>query len=362
MNTFLKKFSKTKHIFPLTVAYSKRSKLQKKMSPVKTDEKEPLVTFGILADVQYANVDDLEQYGRIRYYRNSLNLLRSAISDWKSLKRTSNEIKFVLDLGDLVDAVKSKAYFDELNLILNEIDTLFDTNTLNNVLHVWGNHEVYGCTRRTIVNIPRMATAKHLNQFNEKSMNNYYFKDITDRVRLVVLDLYEISPLGYEEHDEIYQNSNKFLEAQQNLKRNSKDPKEIQFLTRFAVYGGAASDQQLKWLENQLIECERLDKKIILAGHIPLLVETGGLFVAWNSEEILKLIWLFKRVVLCYLCGHAHIGKYFLDNNGIHHLTVTAILETAPNTHNSYCIAQVFEDRLVVKNQSPVGGFTVNFN
>ena len=86
------------------------------MSPAKTDVKEPLVTFGILADVQYANVDDLEQYGRIRYYRNSLNLLRSAISDWKSFKRTTNEIKFVLDLGDLVDAVKSKVYFDELNL------------------------------------------------------------------------------------------------------------------------------------------------------------------------------------------------------------------------------------------------------
>ena len=34
---------------------------------------------------------------------------------------------------------------------------------------------------------------------------------------------------------------------------------------------------QVRFGFNQLIECERLDKKIILAGHIPLLVETGGL-------------------------------------------------------------------------------------
>jgi hypothetical protein len=332
------------------------------MAPVKSNiDENPLVTFGIFADVQYANVDDLEQYGRIRYYRNSLNLLKSAIKDWKQLKHTPNEIKFVLDLGDLVDAIKSKTYINDLEFILNEIDDLFDVDRLDNVLHVWGNHEVYGCTRRGIVNMPRMATAKHLNQFNEKAMNNYYFKDITDQLRLVVLDLYEISPLGYEKTDEIYKNTTEFLRAQEALKNSSKDPREIQHLTRFALYGGATSDTQLKWLENQLIECERLGKKILLAGHIPLMVEVGGLWVAWNSDEILNLVWSFNRVVIAYLCGHAHIGKYFLDKNGIHHLTLTAILETAPNTQNSNATAEVYEDRLVIKNLSPVGGFTAKF-
>ena len=110
----------------------------------------PLVKFGILADIQYANVEDLEKYGRFRYYRNSLNLLRSAIKDWQQLKSTSDEINFILDLGDLVDSIQSGTYLEDMNLILNEIDLLFDNKKVDRadrplVLHCWGNHEGNKC-------------------------------------------------------------------------------------------------------------------------------------------------------------------------------------------------------------------------
>ena len=327
----------------------------------------PLVRFGILADVQYANIDDLKQYGRIRYYRNSLNLLRSTIEHWKKLNNTTNKIKFILDLGDLVDAVNSKSYFEDLELILSEMEFLFDTNKTEkniktNIFHIWGNHEVYGCTRRKIVNNPKMTTAKSLNQLKHiNDMTNYYWHDITDRLRLVCLDLYEISPLGYERTDEIHIKATQFLEYYERLQNSTTDFKEKEYLTRFKVYGGAASDAQLKWLENQLTECQKLGKKILLAGHIPLSVEAGGLYVAWNSDEILKLIWSFNNIVIAYLCGHSHIGGYFLDNKGIHHLTVAAILETPPTSTESPPIAEVYEDKLVIKNQNPVGGFTAKF-
>ena len=91
----------------------------------------PLARFGVLADVQYADVDDLEQYGRVRYYRNSRSLLRSAVNDWKK-----QNTEFILDLGDLVDAVKSKSYHSDLELVLHEMSLLFDEKSTSQP-HTW---------------------------------------------------------------------------------------------------------------------------------------------------------------------------------------------------------------------------------
>ena len=37
--------------------------------------------------------------------------------------------------------------------------------------------------------------------------SNYYFYDITDKLRLICLDLYEMSVIGYESNDENYKNA-----------------------------------------------------------------------------------------------------------------------------------------------------------
>ena len=67
-----------------------------------------LFSFGLIADVQYADIENAnreimleKKYTRTRYYRNSLHLLREAVADWNS-----QELKpaFVLQLGDLFDA------------------------------------------------------------------------------------------------------------------------------------------------------------------------------------------------------------------------------------------------------------------
>ena len=42
----------------------------------------PLLTFGIVADVQYAEVNDLIKYGRKRYYSTVLDNLRQALQKW----------------------------------------------------------------------------------------------------------------------------------------------------------------------------------------------------------------------------------------------------------------------------------------
>jgi manganese-dependent ADP-ribose/CDP-alcohol diphosphatase len=322
-------------------------------------DKKPIVSFGMVADVQYASdVDDLEQYGRMRYYKNSLNLLKSAITDWKNFENTKNEVKFLLDLGDIADSFKGNKYIEDLNKVLDEMETLFRPES---IFHVWGNHEVAGSKRRSLIQNPRLATAKRLKQTSNYDLHNYFWYDITDRLRLVCLDLYEISPLGYEPDDQVFKDTTKFIEYNQKLLDTSQDEQEKNYLSRFKVHGGAASQTQLQWLEMQLIECKKLGKKILLAGHTAIKVEAADKFVAWNADDILKLIWSFNGVVCAYFCGHAHVGKYYLDEFNVHHLTVSAILETKPNTHNSYVTAQVYQDRLVVKNQNKIHSFTAFF-
>ena len=335
----------------------------------------PIVRFGIIADVQYANTDDLLRYGRMRYYRNSLNLLRNAIKDWKESEKTESKIEFILEVGDLADSnfVPNR---DELlrnySLVLKEFENLFShdefkadnyfdhvSNKKPKLLHVWGNHESYGITRRPLSN-SCFATSRILNQNKGKDLTNYYWYDISDRLRLIVLDLYEISPLGYEKNDEIYKIASKIIEDNDKLLKSTDNQEEKDYLLRFKIYGGAASEKQLKWLDDNLKLCKETNKRVIMASHVPLLKEAADSYVAWNADDILKIMWSYENTVLAYLSGHYHVGGYFLDSHNIHHLTLTGILETAQNA-NSYATGEVYDDKLVIKNQSPIGSFTAYF-
>lgn len=112
----------------------------------------PLISFGIIADVQYANIDDIFRYGRMRYHRNSLNQLRNAVNDWK-VRKNEHEIKFVLQLGDLVEGF-ANCHLDiaphDLKECLNVLESLYpnhdfkserefkNNSKLPKIFHVWG--------------------------------------------------------------------------------------------------------------------------------------------------------------------------------------------------------------------------------
>ena len=72
-----------------------------------TQTKMPLFSFGIIADVQYADIDDGHNYTRTkgRYYRNSVNLLTEAIKCWNNM---SPKPSFIFQLGDLIDRHKRR--------------------------------------------------------------------------------------------------------------------------------------------------------------------------------------------------------------------------------------------------------------
>lgn len=180
----------------------------------------PNVVFGLLTDVQYADVEDGFSYDKLRkrYYRNSLNLVKEAITNWKRFKTENNcDIKFIIQLGDLVDG-KSKLSNDSINCMdkcLNELNRLFeDTSSSSNdpkVLNIWGNHEFYCFKRKEIVDLP-LNTARFLKQ-NLDTNANYYIYDVTEKLRLICLDFYEFSMLGYDEDEDIHKKSFDFLRS-----------------------------------------------------------------------------------------------------------------------------------------------------
>lgn len=140
----------------------------------------PLVTFALLTDIQYANVDDGLRYDKkkMRYYRNSLNLVKEAVENWQNYcSKNNRNIKFLIQLGDLIDG-KCKDINDSLpamDKVLNELNMLYlNGQSTNNaavdkdtgfplILHIWGNHEMYNFLRKDLLNLP-LNSAKYLNQ------------------------------------------------------------------------------------------------------------------------------------------------------------------------------------------------------
>jgi len=100
---------------------------------------------GLLTDIQYADVDDGKSYDqkRHRYYRNSLNLVKEAITNWK----TNYDIKFLIQLGDLIDG-KAKPINESmksLETVISEMKNLFTDESKQEILHIWGNHVILCC-------------------------------------------------------------------------------------------------------------------------------------------------------------------------------------------------------------------------
>lgn len=67
----------------------------------------PAFRFGVIADVQYADMDDSSNFAgtRTRRYRHSLRVLEEAVAYWND---QVPDAAFVAQLGDLIDCVNVK--------------------------------------------------------------------------------------------------------------------------------------------------------------------------------------------------------------------------------------------------------------
>lgn len=192
-----------------------------------------LFSFGVIADVQYADID---QVGK-RNYRGSLKKLEQSVQ-----LLNQHDLSFIASLGDLIDR-----HFESFEKPLELM-----SHAKAKIHHVLGNHEF-------LVEDPlKIKVSRLLN--NPKR----YYSFETNGFVMVILN-------GMEESMDAYpKDSRKYREGESRYQQlKSRGANNAQ------TYNGGLGKKQLKWLGKILKRAEKNDQKVILFNHFPLLPENG---------------------------------------------------------------------------------------
>ena len=335
---------KQKHFIPyllILVAGVEASKPRNEGGPVDVC---PLFSFGIIADVQYADCDNGSNFNKsvTRYYRKSLDVLREAVDFWN---QDPNMI-FIAQLGDLLDGVNKRLGISEASLAdcLRELDRC----SCKRVHHLIGNHDLYNFDRDTL--------HQHLN--TTRDGQSYYSFSPYVGWRFIVLDPYDIStiesahPTGAAAARELLRAANP----------NDLDDPDVNWVAglignarRFVPFNGAISDTQLRWLEAELAAADAAADRVIVLSHTPLHPSAGrATALAWNYDAVLEQL-AAARGVVAVVAGHDHEGGFAAASatGGVHHLTLASPLECGPG-EVAYGAVDVYLDRLVVRGRGKV--------
>ncbi|XP_040922610.1 manganese-dependent ADP-ribose/CDP-alcohol diphosphatase [Toxotes jaculatrix] len=309
---------------------------------------EPLFTFGVIADIQYADIDDGYNYSRSRrrYYRNSLQLLRNAQESWSE---SAVKPEFILQLGDIIDGFnKGRNASDRaLDTVLRE----FSSSPVE-VHHVWGNHEFYNFSRSALLS-SKLNSTPHTDRSLRgaragSDIYAYHFSPFPG-FTFVVLDAYDVSLLGREDSSEQYRKAMHLIKQYNSNEDLNCPPEAGGLLRRFTMFNGGFSKEQLDWLDSVLASTDEKRERVTIVSHLPVHPHsTDPICLAWNFDELLAIIRSHSSVV-CFMAGHDHDGGYCQDKcTGVHHLTLEGVIETPPDS-NAFSTVSVYEDRMVLR-------------
>ncbi|XP_035572589.1 manganese-dependent ADP-ribose/CDP-alcohol diphosphatase isoform X2 [Canis lupus dingo] len=239
-----------------------------------SENSELLFSFGVIADIQYADLEDGYNFqgNRRRYYRHSLLHLRGAIEHWNTEGRLPC---CVLQLGDIIDGYNAqyKASEKSLELVMNTFQMLKVP-----VHHTWGNHEFYNFSRNYLMN-SKLNTkfledqiVHHPETVPSEDYYAYHFVPFP-HFRFILLDAYDLSVLGVDQSSPKYQQCLKILrEHNPNSELNSpqglSEPQFVQF-------NGGFSQEQLNWLNEVLTFSDTNQEKVVIVNadkssrHVP---------------------------------------------------------------------------------------------
>ncbi|RUS79834.1 hypothetical protein EGW08_012398 [Elysia chlorotica] len=320
------------------------------------------ITFGIVADIQYADCEDGTDFSktRIRYYRNSLNLLKNAINDWK---KSSDPVAFVLQLGDLIDGKNNHSGEESSHQALTTALYPFQCLKFTPTYHTIGNHDLYNFQRSFFMQSSLMNPSLSLSIETSPSSQHLYYTFLPHtKLRIVNLDTYEVSLLGYKDSPD----DPNFLMAQalfreHNHNENVNDIDGLEGLDRrWAAYNGGVSQQQLVWLAQVLRKATTREENVIITTHVGIKAEFKGsnVCLAWNSEEILAVL-AEHPCVIAVLAGHEHSGWDYVDpDTGVQFVTMPGIIETEPGS-NAYATARLFDNSLDIRGVGEVPSYSI---
>ena len=272
---------------------------------VNTDVEVPLFSFGIIADVQWADVPDGSNFdGSVkRCFRGSLGVLSDAVDWWRAQPLS---LTFVAQLGDLIDGRNAKLGTSQ-NAIEGALKHL--RRAPCRVVSLIGNHELYNFDRPTLATL--LGTAPESGGGRE-----FYSFVPAQGWRIIVLDPYQESTLGWPAGDPRRARAEQTLAA-----NNPNDLSTGQWFTglvgvakRFVPYNGGLGREQLRWLHRELRLAAAEGELVIILSHAVLHPQAcDGTTMAWDYELALESIQR-SGVVALVLCGHDHRGQYHWDS------------------------------------------------
>lgn len=256
---------------------------------------QPIVSFGLIADIQYADHDDCWNYVKthLRRYRNAARLADEACEYWS---KGRYPISFILQLGDLIDGVSAtdKKSEEDLNTILAPFNRTFPSLP---IYHIWGNHEFYNFSRSDLFNGPLCSFPS-----KETRPGHYGTFEVCPRLRVIALDTYEFSALGVEETSDVYVQAMELLNKH-NQNTSPNDPTGLRgHQRRFVQFNGGVTPKQLQWLKDQLTRAKDQREKVIITGR-----DTALLMV---SIVILSFVW-YLQVIFRFIQVPATLWIYF---------------------------------------------------
>jgi manganese-dependent ADP-ribose/CDP-alcohol diphosphatase len=271
-----------------------------KEKTAEASEKEPLFSFGLISDVQYADIGHAGE----RYYRSSISKLKEALA---SLSKDS--VDFMVNLGDLIERD-----YESYKPVLSAISA-----SGIKTYHITGNHD-YSVDPRYLSRLPVL---------NEHRDGYYSFSK--GRYRLIFLNGNEISTYASSDKTIITQASNYIDKLRKNGEVNAIE------------WNGGIGNRQLEWIISQLDAASSASEKVIIFCHFP--AAPDNIHNLLNFKEVNVLLSKYKNVV-AWLNGHNHQGNYASYNN-IHYVTFKGMVET--KDLNSFAIVEAYSDKLIIK-------------
>ncbi len=270
--------------------------------PVVAAAQRPQFSFGVVADIQYADKDAAGP----RQYRDSIR----KVNHWQnSLFR--ERLDFVVHLGDLID--------EGLENLPHAFDAFRGLNP--NARLVLGNHD-FTIPRNTL--LPRLG------------LKSAYYDFTVRDWRFIVVDGMDVAAKGGwpEDHPNAQLGRSTLASLKQSGARNAND------------WNGAVGAAQLEWLAKTLDDASRLKQRALVFGHFPLLPEgCRPDHLLWNYAELLDILDRAPAVA-GYFNGHDHRGGLG-SRGGLHYVTLKGLVEHEPA--DACRIVDVYPDRLVLR-------------
>jgi len=263
---------------------------------------EPDLTFGLIADPQYADAEP--KWGR--FYRNSLVKLEEAVADFNKLP-----LDFIVTLGDLID--RDFASFAPVMPIYAKLTASH--------FPVCGNHDF------------EVSDEDKGKVLGAMGMEKPYYSVIRKSWRFVFIDGTDIGVWRHPSDDPRTEAAKAMLQEL----RATKIP-------HAQDYNAAVGAEQMKWIAAELDAARTSGERVILFCHYPV-VPALDPHNLWNAEELVALIAKHPHAV-AYMNGHNHAGNYGKSGN-CHYVNFKGMVET--EKESAYSVVKCFPDRLEIE-------------